>query len=98
MISIVAVDISKIIDQFMGLLLWVTPVIYSSKFDNPLVQEIIKWNPLTYLIGTLRDIIMLGRIDSLEIYLITSLFSLFIFLISLRLFYLAEKRLIERIL
>jgi lipopolysaccharide transport system permease protein len=98
MISIVAFDISKLTNQLMGLLIWVTPVIYSSKFDNALVQEIIKWNPLTYLIGALRDIILLGRIDSIDIYIIISLLSLLIFSITLRLFYLTEKRLIERIL
>lgn len=98
MLSIVAQDLSKILDQLMGLLLWVTPILYSSKFDHPLVQEIIKWNPLSYLIGALRDIIIYGKIDYIKNYILAYVFSLIIFLIILRIFYLSEKRLIERIL
>jgi ABC-type polysaccharide/polyol phosphate export permease len=50
-ISIVAPDLNRGIGFVMGLIMYVTPVIYSDKVDNPLLQTIIKWNPLTYLIG-----------------------------------------------
>ncbi len=98
MLSIVAQDLSKIIDNLMGLLLFITPVLYSSKFDNPFVQEVIKWNPLTYLIGTMREIIIYGQIENPINFILSVFLSIFIFLMILRIFYLSEKRLIERIL
>lgn len=48
MLSIVAVDISKIVTIGMGFLMYLTPLIYTNKIPNPLAQHVIKWNPLTY--------------------------------------------------
>ena len=98
MISIVAIDLSKIINIGMGLMMWVTPVIYSDKIDNPIVQTIIKWNPLTYLVCSLRDIIIYGRLYDVAGYLICAGLSFFLFMISWRLFYVSEDRIIERMI
>ena len=98
MISIVAIDISKIINMIIGLMMWVTPVIYSDKVENPFVQTIIKWNPLTYLVCSLRDIIIYGRLYDVEGYFICSGLSLFLFMISWRLFFVSEDRITERMI
>lgn len=98
MISIVAIDLSKIINIGMGLMMWVTPVIYSDKIENPIVQTIIKWNPLTYLVCSLRDIIIYGRLYDVAGYLICAGLSFFLFMISWRLFYVSEDRIIERMI
>ena len=98
MISIVAIDLSKIINIGMGLMMWVTPVIYSDKIENPFVQTIIKWNPLTYLVCSLRDIIIYGRLYDVTGYLICAGLSFFLFMISWRLFYVSEDRIIERMI
>lgn len=98
MISIVAVDISRIINMGMGLMMWVTPVIYSDKIENPIVQIIIKWNPLTYLVCSLRDIIIYGRLYNVAGYFICAGLSLLLFMISWRLFYVSEDRIIERMI
>lgn len=97
-IEVVASDVNKGITFLIGLLLFITPVIYSSKVQNPLLQQLIKWNPLTYLIGGARDMVIYGRMDRLDIYLICVCFSLLVFLVSWRIFYITEQRVIEKMI
>ena len=98
MISVVAFDINRALNMLMGLLLYITPVIYSDKVDSPLVQVLIKWNPLTYLVCSARDIIIYGTLYNLTGYAICAGISLLLFLISWRLFYVSEHDLIERMI
>ena len=98
MISIVAVDISRIINMGMGLMMYITPVIYSDKVNSQLAQSIIKWNPLTYLVCSARDIIIYGNLYNPVGYFICLFISLLLFMISWRLFYVSEDRIIERMI
>jgi lipopolysaccharide transport system permease protein len=95
-ISAVAFDVSKAINMLMGLLIYITPVIYSDKVSNPLARAIITWNPLTYLVCSARDIIIYGRLYEPKGYAICTGLSLLLFLLSWRLFYISENKLIER--
>jgi len=97
-INIVAFDFSKVFNIFFGLLFFITPVIYSDKLENNLLQKIIKYNPLTYLIGNVRDMIIYGRFDNVKYFLYSSLFALLIFLLSWRLFYISEEKVIEKMI
>jgi ABC-type polysaccharide/polyol phosphate export permease len=97
-ISVVASDIQKAITFAMGLLMYVTPVIYSDKVSNPLLQKIIKWNPLTYLIGAVRDSMIYGKIDHFDRFMIASGISILFFLITWRLFYISEEKVIEKMI
>jgi lipopolysaccharide transport system permease protein len=97
-INVVAPDFNKGITFVMGLLMYVTPVIYSDKVNNPLLQSIIKWNPLTYLIGAVRDSMIYGKIDHLDRFLIASGISILLFLITWRLFYISEEKVIEKMI
>ena len=98
MISVVAFDLNKAISLLMGMLLYVTPIIYSDKISQPVVQTIISWNPLTYLLCSARDIIIYGRLYEPIGFAICSLISTLVFLISWRLFYVSEQNLIERMI
>ena len=98
MISIVAVDISRIINMGMGLLMYLTPIIYSDKVTSPLAQSIIKWNPLTYLVCSTRDIIIYGKLYNVSGYFICTGLSFLLFMISWRLFFVSEDRIIERMI
>jgi lipopolysaccharide transport system permease protein len=98
MISVVAFDLNRGINMIMGLLLYITPVIYSDKISNPIVQTLIKWNPLTYLVCSARDIIIYGRLYDPLGYAICAGISVLLFLISWRLFYVSEHNLIERMI
>ena len=98
MFAVVAVDLSTTITMFMGLLLYATPVIYAGNVSSPFIQTLIKWNPLTYLVCSARDIIITGQLYNPLGYAICSILSLTFFLLSWRLFFVSEQRLIERIL
>jgi lipopolysaccharide transport system permease protein len=97
-IEVVASDINKVITFLIGLLLFITPVIYSSKVQNPLLQHLIKWNPLTYLIGGTRDVIIYGKMEHINTYFICSGASFLCFLFAWRIFYITEQRIIEKMI
>ena len=98
MISIVAVDINKIAGMVMGLLKWTVPVIYSSNISNEFVQTMIKWNPLTYLVCSARDIVIYGKLYNVAGYFLCAGISFIFFMISWRLFYVSENKIIERMI
>ena len=97
-INIVAIDFSALFNILFGLLFYITPVIYSSKTENKLLATVIKYNPLTYLIGNARDMIIYGQFNNISYFAYSSLFALFIFLISWRLFYISEEKAIEKMI
>jgi lipopolysaccharide transport system permease protein len=96
--EVVASDINKIINFIIGLMLFITPVIYSPRVQNPFLKVMVKWNPLTYLIGGTRDMIIYGRMDHFDIFMYCSVGSLLFFLFSWRVFYITEQRVIERMM
>jgi lipopolysaccharide transport system permease protein len=98
LITVVSPDIQRAVNFVLGLVMYITPVIYSPKVNNPTLQVIIKYNPLTYLIGGCRDAIIYGRIDHLGYFLLFSFITLILFLISWRLFYVTELRVIEKMI
>jgi len=98
MISAVTMDINRILTMGIGLLMYITPVIYSNRVENQIVQSLIKWNPLTYLVCSARDIIIYGRLYDTTGFILCSAVSLLLFLISWRLFYVSENMIIERMI
>ena len=98
MIGVVAVDVRRVWDMGMGFLMYATPIIYSDKIENAFVQAVITWNPLTYLVCSCRDVIIYGRLYEPTGYAISSVLSLFAFLIAWRLFYVSEDKLVERMI
>lgn len=98
MISVVSVDVDRIVNVVLGLVMWITPVIYSDKVDSRLVQTLIAWNPLTYLVCSARDIIIWGRLYNATGYFLCASAAFFVFMISWRLFYVSEDKIIERMI
>ncbi len=98
LIAVVAPDIQRLINFAIGLVMYVTPVIYSPQVDSPLLQTIIRYNPLTYLIGGVRDAIIYGHINHFGTFLILGGCTFVLFLISLRIFYIAEMKVIEKMI
>jgi len=97
MFSVVAFDIDKLVGTFMGLLIWSVPVIYSSDVKNHVAQAIIRWNPLTYLVCSARDILLFGRLYHPAAYFASVALAFAVFFVSWRLFYVSESELAERI-
>ena len=98
MISVVSVDIDRIINVGLGLMMWITPVIYSDKVNSQLVKTLITWNPLTHLVCSARDIIIYGRLYNVTGYFLCASVAFLFFMISWRLFYVSENKLIERMI
>ncbi len=97
-ITVVAPDIKKGVSFVMGFLMYITPIIYSPKAKDPLLQEVIKWNPLTYLVGGVRDSIIYGHIEHLDRFLIAAGLAVVLFLFTWRLFYVSEEKVIEKMI
>ncbi|MFZ4771793.1 MAG: ABC transporter permease [Ferruginibacter sp.] len=97
-LTVVAPDVQRLLGFFMGLLLFITPIIYSSNIDNPILQKVIKWNPLTYIVGGVRDAIIYGRIEHFDRYLIVTGISFILFFMAWRFFYISEQKVIEKMI
>lgn len=96
-ISVVVHDINKMVSMGLGFLMFLTPVIYAPKLQNVILQGVIKWNPMTYLIGSARDIIIYGRIENQGSYFYSCLLAAIIFMFSWRLFFLSENKVAEKL-
>jgi len=96
--NVITKEIVKITELLINLLLYVTPVVYSSKVSHPLLKSIIKWNPLTYLVGAPRDLILYGKITDQTGFMYAAVISFFVFMLSWRLFYISEDKVIEKMI
>jgi lipopolysaccharide transport system permease protein len=98
-VNVVATDISGITNTLMGLLFYVTPVIYSADtLAGRQLGLVVELNPLTYLVGGVRDMIIYGRMQYPERFLFVSLISFLAFLLALRLFYVSEEKVVEKMI
>ncbi len=98
MVSVVAVDLTKLTNVVLGFLMWITPILYADNIPHPLLQSLIGWNPLTYLVCSARDIVLYGRLYEPTGFFISTGLAFFLFMISWRLFFVSEDRLIERMI
>lgn len=97
-ITVASTDFNKAFDVLFGLTLYVTPVIYSPAASNPALERIVRYNPLTYLICAIRDVILYGKSDYFTGYLIVSGVALLLFIISWKIFYISEDLIIEKMI
>jgi ABC-type polysaccharide/polyol phosphate export permease len=96
-LSVVTSDLERALIYVLQLLLYVTPVVYTADVKYPALQKLIDWNPLTYLIGDARDIVLFGAIRHLDRYAYACGFALVVFLCAWRVFYLSEQHVVERL-
>lgn len=96
-ITVVVHDINKMVTTALGFLMFFTPVVYGQNIPNRILQTVITWNPMTYLIGSARDIVLNGRIENQSAYLYSCLLAFIIFLFSWRLFFLSEIKVAEKL-
>ena len=98
MVSVLSLDVDKVVQVILGLTLWITPIIYTEQAGSDLVRTIIAWNPLTYLVCSARDIIIHGTLYHTGGYILCASLSFLLFVISWRLFYISEDKIIERMI
>jgi ABC-type polysaccharide/polyol phosphate export permease len=63
-----------------------------------LIRTAMTWNPLVYMVCSCRDMIIYGRLYEPRGYFISAAFSILAFVVSWRLFYVSEDKLIERMI
>lgn len=98
MVTEITTDFSRIDGPVLRLLIFLTPIIYSDQIENEVVRTIIRYNPLTYLVGSARDIVLYGRLYDNTGYAIFSVLAIVLFLIAWRLFYVSESQIVERMI
>ncbi len=96
MVQVVAIDVSRLLQLSLGFLMYLTPVVYYPENRVGMVAFVNKWNPMTYFICSCRDIIVKGELYGPQQYAVWSAIAFVCFMISWRLFYVSEDRLIER--
>jgi lipopolysaccharide transport system permease protein len=98
MLRVIALDICQAIDESMKIIMYLTPIVYAPKVSISWLQPIIDMNPLTYLIGFSRDMLISGDLSLMKGYFICFAFTLVLFPLVFK-FYLAnEGRVLERLI
>lgn len=89
-------DIGNALSMVMTFLMFLTPVLYA-KPDSGILQKITHYNPLYYLIGAPRDLILHGALSEPKGFFFSALFAAAVFTFCLVTFHLTETRITERV-
>lgn len=96
-VGAVARDVTGMFVTLLNLLMYVTPVVYTAQFSDPILKEIVRWNPLTYLVDAPRNLFVLGRAGDLAGFMFAILFSIGVLWVGLHAFYLIKDKVTERL-
>lgn len=97
LIEVVFNDIYLIVNQGMNVLMFLTPVVYTDKVDSDLLQTVIKYNPLSYLISVPRNLLVGNPVEDLTGYWIASLVAVILFIGVIHFFFNSVYKIVERI-
>jgi lipopolysaccharide transport system permease protein len=90
-------DVTKVVGTLLGLLMFVTPVIYSPNVSDQWLQELIWHNPMTYLVSAPRDLLLSGSMEHGRGYAVSATMAVVMFFLSWRLFFIAEQKVVEKV-
>jgi lipopolysaccharide transport system permease protein len=97
-VEVLAVDFYHVAHRIItGLLIYISPVVYSPQVNSPLLQSLMGFNPLSYLIDTPRALLLNQDFSSLTGFWISTATVVLFFLLSLRIYLVGERQVIERI-
>jgi lipopolysaccharide transport system permease protein len=96
-LRIVAFDIFTVLNRLVELLLFASPVVYAHRTNSEILQTILDWNPLTYLITSARDILIKGTLYEPVTYACCAAGSVLVLLLALRFYFIAHPRVLERV-
>jgi len=97
-VSAVSMDIEKAIVYVLGFWMFLTPVVYTAGDKGGIVETILFLNPMTYLYGAARDLIVFGYSQDWPLFAGLSAAALLLLLLAMRWFYVAEERVIEKMI
>lgn len=98
LLRLVAVDVAWIIDQGLKFLMFLTPIIYSPKISNVWLSSFVDKNPLTYLIGLPRDLLIKSNFIDPKFFFLNVFISVLVFALAYRVFITTYKKILERFL
>lgn len=96
-VGAVARDVNSMFLSVFNLLMYITPVVYTAKFEQATLQSIVAWNPLTYLVDTPRNLVVLGGTPQPLAFLYSAIFALFVLILGVHAFYLIKDKVAERL-
>jgi lipopolysaccharide transport system permease protein len=96
-VGAVARDVTGMFTTLINLVMYVTPVVYTAKFSHPLLIEVVRWNPLTYLVDAPRSLFVLGRMPEPAGYALSIVFSIAVLWLGIHAFYLIKDKVTERL-
>lgn len=97
-VGIVAKDVTKLVSQFFGLLMFLTPVFYvADQIPGRLMRRLIMDNPLTYLVEVPREMLLGQAVPYWPQYLATTAGCLLVFLAGIKVFDLVQDLVAERL-
>ncbi len=82
-------DIPNIVTMFTTFMLFLFPVAYPAP-SSGVFASINQWNPLSHLIIGCRDLVISGQFSNPTGFILSSIFSIILFLLSWRFFHLVE--------
>ena len=89
-------DVIHLVSFFTTLFLFMMPVFYPAP-QAGIFAALNAWNPLSHLIVGCRDILISGSFSDSHSFLWASAFSILLFLVSWRIFFISESRIAERV-
>jgi len=98
-ISVVASDLTNLINISLGFVFYAIPIVYQvDKINDPVLKTIVELNPLSYLVTGARDLIVDGVVHFPDRYLAVAVASFIFFMLSWRLCFVSEDKVIERMI
>lgn len=89
-------DIGNMLSVCMTFFLFLTPILYA-KPTTGILAVVSTYNPLYYLVGVPRELVLAGTISEWKGFALSSALAATVFLICLVIFHLTETRITERI-
>ncbi len=89
-------DLNNFFDKAIVLVMYITPVVYANDPGSELLQSIIRWNPITYLLSFPRDLLTQGSFFQPVTFAWVSGATVLFFVLTLRYFRYAQPKVMER--
>ncbi len=97
LIEVVFNDVLIVASQGLTLLMYFTPVVYTDRVNSPFLQQIIAVNPLTYLLGVPRNLLIGEPVTHWTEYWISVAIAIVAFVLVIHFFFKSVYKIVERI-
>jgi lipopolysaccharide transport system permease protein len=96
-VGVLARDVTTVVNTVLNLMMYLSPVVYVPIFDNRLLQRVIDWNPLTYLIHDPRGLFFTGILDTPVAFALSAVIGFSTLVCGIHAFYMIQDQVAERL-